>query len=221
MLHPGYNVMIAGCDSINLKKIKLYKDEYPDVRLFFCDKFTGCCDLCVMPADKLPEYFQSTSYNSLAGPSLVAFGAEVAMPASLAAGCDDYICEPWGPLEFYERVRRCFRLSAVEAGGFHLVGLCCRKLRLVSGETVLQEVSLAQSEYEIFRLFSCNRGSFFDRESLSQFLNVESAGDFSRSVDMHVSRLRIKINRLLSGVGGTPADNPIATSTGRGWGFNR
>ena len=210
--------MITGCDSIARKKIELYRDQYPDVQLFFRNNEPGPHDLIVMPAEQLPEYFKGSGNNRLLSSPLIAFGPEVAMPAAISAGCDDYLCEPWGPVEFYERARQCIQNSIVEAGGMFLNLRHNRRLQLLDGESIVADVLLSSAGHQLFRLFSRNRGSFFSREYLSAVFCSGERKD-SRAADMHVARLRKSINGLLCSAGGSEDDNPVVTLTGRGWGI--
>ena len=224
MISAGFNILITGCDSITKKKLKLYREKNPGVQLFFCEDEPAaepCAyDLYVLPAGELAGHIREPGYSRLKSPPILAFGTDVAMHAAIAAGCADYLCEPWGPPEFFERARRCCCDAALlKAGAYTLAAGAGRLLLFSNDETLIGEVSPPASEYELFRLFTRNRGRFFTRSLLSELLGYSRA-EGSRSADMHVSRLRKRINTLLTGAGASVDDNPVITHSGRGWGIS-
>ncbi|HAK45684.1 MAG TPA: hypothetical protein DCO79_07170 [Spirochaeta sp.] len=203
----------------------MYRD-YPDVQLFFTETEPLCSDtpcdgssydVCVLPAYRLAAFLENPVINRLLLPPLIAFGSAAAMPAAKAAGCTDFLCEPWEPVEFYERTRSSFKASLVSAGAVSLICSSERRLIAVRGDEPAEEIELPPSEYALFTLFSRNRGKFFNRESIALLLGCCPEG--SRAADMHVSRLRARINRLLKDAGTESGDNPITTAAGRGWGI--
>ena len=124
-----------------------------------------------------------------------------------------------GPPEFFERARRCCDATLLKAGAYSLAAGAGRLLLFSDNETLIGKASLHASEYELFRLFTRNRGRFFSRSLLSELLGYSRA-EGSRSADMHVSRLRKRINTLLTEAGASVDDNPVITHSGRGWGIS-
>lgn len=213
----GFSISVSGCDSIVKKKLELYRDN-PDVQLFFVRTPDTSCSLCILPAADLVSFLDNANDQRLLLPPLIAFGPAEAMSAAVDAGCSDYLCEPWLPIEFFERARLCCRAGLVDLGG---PALGCRqdcRLAVYQDGAPIAGLYVPHAEYILFSLFSRNRGRFFGRESLAAILGLEQAAG-SRAVDMHISRLRLSIKTLLLDVGLSAENNPLITSSGRGWGI--
>ena len=116
----------------------------------------------------------------------------------LNIGADDYITKPFNPIEVLARVkshlRRYTSLGGMAKKASHLVigGIDLddeAKIVTVDGEPV----SLTPSEYNILKLLMENPGKVYSREKL---LDTVWGYDYSgevRTVDVHVRRLREKI----------------------------
>ncbi|MDC7226197.1 MAG: winged helix-turn-helix domain-containing protein [Spirochaetales bacterium] len=222
MYSSGFRLSVSGCDSIIKKKLQLYGDKYPSVQLFFTPRPSRDFDVCVISGFEVIEVFENRKTKMEYFPPIIAFGPVEVMPAAIAAGCSDFLCEPWSTVELFERARRCLGDSAVYAGNLCIVSGVEGQLSVYDADGGLHKMRLPMREYEIYRLFAGNRGEYFDRESIIRLLTppdstVELQG--SRAADMHISRLRRRINRLLVEAGGNAADNPVITVSGHGWGI--
>jgi two-component system, OmpR family, response regulator CpxR len=131
--------------------------------------------------------------------------------AGLDAGADDYLPKPFGPDELLARIRAVLRRTApapvvgnplVEAGPLRLNSMT-REAR-VEGE----RVNLTGIEFEILDFLVRNAGRVVSRDELSAVLYQRESSPFDRSLDVHVSHLRRKIEgergkliRTVRGVG--------------------
>jgi len=205
--------MVCGADSLMKKKLQLYSGKSPDVQLFFINSLSEIdeADLLILQAGSAGEFF---SRRTEASPPVICFGASSDIGNCLSAGCVDYLCSPWTADEFFERARRGCGIWKVSFKNSCLVlrGDC--SLRLVKDKGV-QSVStvLTASEQRILKLFLQNRGSYFDREMLTEILSGKLPDD-SRKIDMLISRLRKKISLLTAESCGL-----IKNQHGRGWGI--
>ena len=114
----------------------------------------------------------------------------------LDSGADDYITKPFGVMELISRVKAVIRRSDRSKGSAGEV--------LKIGELVLDEqkhevyargqaVSLTFKEFELLSYLMKNRGLVLSRDKiLNTIWNYEYEGE-SRTVDVHIKRLREKI----------------------------
>lgn len=227
---PGQNVSVLGCDALKRKQLKLYGREHPDVRLFFYNKtsdykkLTGnanpAADLIVVPSDALPSVFNVHELERLKTPPVIAFGPPSRMRLSIAAGCRDFLCEPWSAEEFFARTVMARSLLDLFIGGSRLIPLPQRKVALVNDTLqaeVLGTAALSSSEYELFCIFRKNKASYLDRATINAVLNKKNSPE-SRAADMCVSRLRKKIEKLAEDcMKGKEPGEVIHSAEGRGW----
>ena len=113
----------------------------------------------------------------------------------LELGADDYLPKPFEPRELLARIQSILRRSHSDAAIVDHVefkGLSIDKTRqevLLEGESV----SLSTTEYEALLLFIEHAGETLDREFLVENLRGISWQSYDRSVDVLVSRLRVKL----------------------------
>jgi DNA-binding response OmpR family regulator len=124
-------------------------------------------------------------------------------------GFDDFILLPYIPAELYIRVRRAEWRRSEFAGKERIkIGAMC--IDLAGHEVTVdgRPVDLTHQEFALLKFLSQNRGRVFSREQLlSRVWGVNYYGG-SRTVDIHVRRLRMKL--------GTMAE-PIETVRGAGY----
>ncbi len=126
---------------------------------------------------------------------LTAKNEEIDKVIGLELGADDYLTKPFSPRELLARIKAVLRRSNKESAveGELVVG----KLRLnfsryeaYLGATKLE---LTPKEYEMLKLFVTNTGKVFTREQLLEKVwGYEYFGD-TRTVDVHVRHLRVKL----------------------------
>ncbi len=211
--------MLAGIDILMKKKLQLYSGKIPGVQLFFIDdsKDFRDADLLVLPGGDMGR---AAGIIAPDGPPLICYGASEHMGLCMAAGCVDYLCSPWSAEEFFERVQRGRARGVIETGGcrLELVGDGRLSLETPAGAKLFSE-RLSHDEQRVLRLFIRNRGSFFSRGALSEFLGGTAVED-SRKIDMLISRLRKKISSLIPEIRGSEhAVSVVSTKSGSGWGI--
>jgi two-component system alkaline phosphatase synthesis response regulator PhoP len=135
-------------------------------------------------------------------------GTEYDKVVGLDLGADDYLAKPFGMTEMVSRVKAVLRRSSrhkaptlLRAGQVELNE---------SAHTVLvhgKPVELTLKEYELLRLFMGNPGKVFSREALLASVWDMDFGGETRTVDVHVGTLRMKLQdqgeliRTVRGVG--------------------
>ncbi len=116
----------------------------------------------------------------------------------LEYGADDYITKPFNILEVKARIKAIIRRNRIRseraAGG---TSVAVRDLRLdVDSRRVFvagREVNLTAKEFDLLELFVTNPGKVYSREQLLGLIWGESYPGDVRTVDVHVRRLREKI----------------------------
>lgn len=125
---------------------------------------------------------------------LTAKDSELDKVRSLDAGADDYVVKPFGIMELLSRVRAVLRRSeGKEDSGILAFG----PLHLDAGRQEVRVngalVSLTNKEYRLLQCLMGSPGMVFTREQLmSRVWDSDYTGD-TRTVDMHVRTLRVKL----------------------------
>jgi two-component system OmpR family response regulator len=112
----------------------------------------------------------------------------------LELGADDYLAKPFNPRELLARIRAVLRraepgeTARFQSGGL-VIDLAAREVT-VDGK----RQTLTAHEYELLCALARNAGRVLTRDQLLDEMKGEAADEaFDRSIDVHVSRLRQKI----------------------------
>jgi two-component system OmpR family response regulator len=131
---------------------------------------------------------------------LTALGEEVDRIVGLEIGADDYITKPFSSRELVARIRALLRRaqgdqprSARLAKTFHFAGwrLEASSRQLFNPDGV--RISLTSAELDLLAAFCRNPGRILSRDQLLELTHSGLAGPIVRSIDVHVSRIRQKI----------------------------
>ena len=133
---------------------------------------------------------------------LTAKGEDMDKILGLEYGADDYIPKPFNLLEVKARIKNVLRRaggSMVEAPAEEkrIVKIRDLEVNLVKRTVTLggQEVKLTAKEFDLLQMFITNRGEVFSRRKMLQAVwKYDYPGD-DRTVDVHIRRLREKIER--------------------------
>ena len=202
--NDGYRVTVAGDGDQALKKVHKHMPDLVILDLMI-PEITGvevCKFIRKDPATQSTPIIMCTAKTG-----------EIDKILGLELGADDYVTKPFSPRELLLRVKNLIKRSGssnVKADE-----------RLVIGEIVIdknthevkvdgQNINLTATEYKLLILFTEKIGRVLSREVLLRDIWEYKNDIETRTVDMHVQRLRKK---LLS------SENSIVTVRGFGYKF--
>ncbi len=126
---------------------------------------------------------------------LTARGEDVDRIVGLELGADDYLSKPFNPRELAARIRAILRRVESQpstAGRIEVNGVtldpAARSVH-VDG----QEIEVTTFEFDILEMLMRAAGRVLSRDALMENLYNRKATPFDRSIDMHVSHLRRKL----------------------------
>lgn len=126
-------------------------------------------------------------------------------------GFDDFVVEPFGPDELEARVRLVqFRLQGVSEDRVQ-VGPLTLHLAAYQAAVDGEEMALTHLEFELLKFLATHRGVVYTREMLLSLVWGEDYYGGTRTVDVHIRRLRAKM--------GDAHANLIQTVRGVGYRF--
>ena len=130
---------------------------------------------------------------------LTAKGEDMDKILGLEYGADDYMTKPYNILEVKARIKTIFRRvhAAAAPEDQKIIRVRDMQVNLVKRTVTLagKDVKLTAKEFDLLQLFIQNRGKVFSREAMLETVwKYDYTGD-ARTVDVHIRRLREKIER--------------------------
>ena len=138
-------------------------------------------------------------YSSIPIIMLTAKGEDMDKILGLEYGADDYMTKPFNILEVKARIKTIFRRTVQNPALEERRSLKVHDLEIntVNRTATLgnKDIKLTAKEFDLLQLFMTNRGKVFTREEMLETLwKYDYTGD-ARTVDVHIRRLREKIER--------------------------
>ncbi len=183
--YEGYSVTVAKDGEAGLQ---LATAESPDLILLdvMLPKLTGL-DIC--------KHLRGTG-SAVPIIMLTARGQEIDKVLGLKVGADDYITKPFGFMELLARaeaVLRRTRAGTQAAPEIYRFGDISVDFRHHEARKADQTVDLSPREFQLLAFFIQHRGEVITREKLLDTVWDYNSIPFTRTVDMHIAKLRKKI----------------------------
>ena len=128
---------------------------------------------------------------------LTARGDDVDKVVGLELGADDYVAKPFNPRELLARIRAVLRRTAPATAGRPRFRTGQLEIDFDAREVVVDgtRVVLTHYEFELLAVLARSAGRVLSREQVLDGLKGQEYEAFDRSIDVHVSKLRAKIER--------------------------
>jgi DNA-binding response OmpR family regulator len=130
---------------------------------------------------------------------LTARGTEEDRVRGLTEGADDYVVKPFSATELIARVEAVLRRSAERPRDVRTLAFADRTVNFDRLEVDLEDgstLSISELEADIIRYLAVNRGRPIDRKEILQRVWQGDTREMeTRTIDMHIRRLRKKLER--------------------------
>jgi len=146
---------------------------------------------------------------------LTASSDETDRIVGLELGADDYIAKPYSPRELLARIKAILRRTASEPQAtpryyrFNGFTLDLLERSVVDGDST--PLALTGLDFQLLKFFVEHPGEIFDRSVLCEETRGRDAGPMDRSLDVQISRLRLRLN--------DDGKQPMLIKTVRGAGY--
>jgi DNA-binding response OmpR family regulator len=130
---------------------------------------------------------------------LTARGDDTDRIVGLEMGADDYLAKPFNARELLARIRAILRRSEGDEATGSTTVLHAGTLTVDIGSRSVsvggKPVELTTAEFDILHALATNAGRVLSRDQLLQKVHGEGWAAYDRSVDVHISRIRQKIEQ--------------------------
>ena len=173
-------------------------------------------DIMMPKIDGLSVLRQLPAISDIPVIMLTAKGEEIDRIIGLELGADDYITKPCNPRELLARINAVIkrsRITALGAASSEHMPLPESRLHLDQNQRICQidgvELQVTGTEFDLLLALLKQKGEVVSKAWLSQNVLQRELQPFDRSLDVHVSRLRKKLQPF--------HDEPIKAIRGKGY----
>ncbi len=180
----GYTVV---CANDGLEALEVFKDENPDLIIL---------DIMLPGMDGKDVCKQIKRKDDVPILMLSAKAETFDKVLCLELGADDYVVKPFEAKELVARVKAIIRRAKVNQSGYSDLKYTDLVISKNTYTVLLKDkqIELPLKEFELLFLMASNPNSVFTRDMLLEKIwGFDFFGD-SRTVDVHIKRLREKIN---------------------------
>lgn len=129
---------------------------------------------------------------------LTASADEADRIVGLELGADDYIAKPYNPRELLARIKAIHRRAGLDGDGapryYRFAGFTLDLLKRTVVDETGTLVALTGLDYQLLKYFLEHPGVVLDRSQLYEHTRGRDAGPLDRSLDVQVSKLRLRLN---------------------------
>lgn len=206
----SYKLLIVDDEPLLVKGLKysLEQDGYETVvatdgqealDLFKADRFDLILlDLMLPKVDGLEVCQRIREKSQTPIIMLTAKGEDMSKILGLEYGADDYLTKPFNILELKARIKAVLRrFQSAEPGVERVINIDDFTLNTLGRKVSIRgvDINLTAKEFDLLLLLAANPGKVYSREELLEIIwGYEYFGDL-RTVDVHVRRLREKIEK--------------------------
>ncbi len=188
LVKEGYTVTLAHTGTEALEK---FRNNVPDVVLL---------DIMLPEKDGMEVCREIRKISSIPIIMLSAKGETVDKVVGLELGADDYIVKPFEPRELVARLKAVLRRSEISTDSAAEIIYPGLSINMSKYEMKINgnEVMVPRKELELLYFLATNPNKVFSREKLlDQVWGYDFYGN-SRTVDVHIHRLREKLDGISS-----------------------
>jgi two-component system phosphate regulon response regulator OmpR len=182
----------ASCVNDGLDVLKAIADVLPDIIIL---------DIMLPGKDGLEVLTEIRREHALPVIMLTAKGEDTDRIVGLELGADDYLAKPFNPRELLARLKAVLRRWSLRDKGNNTAsddllikanGLTLSRPRqTVTVDTI--EIELSTTEFRILEVLMKNPNTVLTRDQLMTLARGRDFEAFDRSIDVHVSKLRAKV----------------------------
>ncbi len=146
---------------------------------------------------------------------LTASSDETDRVVGLELGADDYIAKPYSPRELLARIKAILRRAGAEPAqtvrAYHFNGFTLDVAERTVVDSAGNPLALTGLDFQLLKYFVEHPGTVLDRSLLCEETRGRDAGPLDRSLDVQISRLRLRLN--------DDGKQPMLIKTVRGAGY--
>ncbi|XLZ68644.1 response regulator transcription factor [Massilia sp. SR12] len=146
---------------------------------------------------------------------LTASSDETDRVVGLELGADDYIAKPYSPRELLARIKAILRRAGAEAAptirSYQFNGFTLDLAERTVVDSAGAPLALTGLDFQLLKYFVEHPGIVLDRSLLCEETRGRDAGPLDRSLDVQISRLRLRLN--------DDGKQPMLIKTVRGAGY--
>ena len=188
LARDGHKVLLA---HDGVEGLRLARESSPDLVVL---------DLMLPGMDGMQVCRALRAESDVAVVMLTARAEEQDRLAGLEYGADDYVTKPFSPRELAARVRGVLRRTARDAWEAHgPAELHWREIRIKVRERTArvgdEQLRLTPTEFRLLAMFLRSPERVFTRDEIINHAFIDDYDGFDRTVDVHISNLRKKLER--------------------------
>lgn len=131
-------------------------------------------------------------------------GDDIDRILGLEMGADDYLAKPANPRELLARIKAVLRRGSItkstNPSGLQQVGVITLDTALRSAQVSSVDLSLTAAEFNVLALLMNEVGQVVTKEWLTEQVLHRKLTAYDRSIDVHVSRVRQKLDQAQPGL---------------------